>query len=162
MRKAIIISIILSIVLLIVGFYWYGDILDWSLPRIKGVTYNADSFGEAFFDNVGFAVILALVPLTTVLCWKYYPISSKRNQMLSAALIVACVGGVAVIKIIMFRMQANLYLNNFYSSTQLKVVIPMKEATFVRYMIFGLIAGCVINYFLLKDRKITILNANNP
>ena len=156
MRNTLI-TILLSIALLIIGFFISGDVFFWTLPKMEGLQYQVNTFGGQFKEIAGFSLILALMPITIALLWKHSPIFRVQRRLLTILFII---GSICIFGVIGYQrvasevaLQQQLPLQSI-DGIQLTTSIQLERFNLTTYMFFGLIGGSIISYFLLKEPKV--------
>jgi len=148
--------IILAIALFIIGFYTYGDFLMWTLPKNNGLKFSVNTFSGQFKQIIGFSLTLALIPISAGLLWRYAPILKGQRRIFSVLIIIISISLFAYIRHLSIAIEASKSLQLGSSSIDgiPFQTIPLERFNITTYMFFGLIAGSIISYFLLRESKI--------
>ena len=160
-KQTTIIAIILSVMLLIIGFQIWGSLFILILPIVGDVKYFATALGSEFRYSLLFGLTLALIPIATILIWKFAPIFTTGRKLLTIGVIVLTITSAIFIRREMIKSQArNLPLTTFldYSDPNnprqktIESGIPISTLRFEEFALGGLVAGSFIAFFLLKEK----------
>ena len=159
--KRIIYTIILSIVLFFVGQYSWGNIFVALLPIVGDVKYFETSLSGQFTNSLLFSLTLALIPIVTILIWKFAPIFKTQRKILSVCIIVIAVTVALLARREMIKYQARhlqpttILDYSDPSNPQPKTIetgIPVSTLKFEIFALVGLVTGGVISFFTLRQR----------
>ena len=156
MRKNLI-TIILAIALFVIGFLIADDFIFWTLPQKSGLQYQVNTFAGQFKEMIGFPLILALLPISIAILWKHAPILNIQRRILTILIIILsiCIFGFIRYQ----RVASEVALLQQFSLQSIEGIpfqtsIQLERFSLTTYMFFGLIAGSIISYFLLREPKI--------
>jgi hypothetical protein len=159
--KTIIITIILSVILLIVGFYSWNYLFMVTLPFVGDVKYQADSLTAPFRQSVVFALTLALIPISAMLIWRYAPIFTTPKKILTVVIIVIAMTLSVVARREMIKYQARhlqpTTVLDYSDATNpqpktIESIIPISTVNFELFAFAGLVTGCIISFFSLRRK----------
>ena len=159
--KTIIITIILSVILLIVGFYSWNYFFMATLPIVGDVKYQADNMTAPFRQSLLFALTLALIPISSILIWRFAPVLAAQKKILTIGIIlIAIILSVAtrreMIKYQARHLQPTTILDYSDPTTPqpktIESLIPISTVNFELFALAGLITGSIISFFLLRQK----------
>jgi hypothetical protein len=161
-KQAVIIAIILSAGLFFIGLYTWGKFFDLILPIVGNVKYLSTSMTWQFKYSKLFGLTLALIPIATILIWRFAPIFNKQRRILTVciiilALTVAVFSWREIIKAKATNLQPTTILDySDPSNPQPKTFesgIPIESLNFELFALGGLIVGSLIAFFSLRQNK---------
>jgi hypothetical protein len=159
-KATISLAIILSVILFFIGLFIYGPFTVLMLPHVNRVKYQADV--EGFFKNtLLFSCTLALIPVVTILIWRFGPVISKGKRMLTALIIVFAILISVLARRGMIKSEANglpgtntgKFSSDGPETGTVVSLIPMKILYFDLFAFTGLLAGSIIAYYTLRSAK---------
>lgn len=157
----IIIAIILSIALFFAGQYLWGNIFTALLPIVGDVKYFETSLAGQFINSLFFSLTIALIPIATILIWKFAPILKTQRKVLTVFIIVIAVTVSIIVRREMIRYQASQSQSTTFlyhtesSNPQPKTIesgIPVSKIYFEVFAFAGLVIGSVISFLSLRQR----------
>ena len=161
-KQAVIIAIILSVALFFIGLYTWGNFFDLILPIVGNVKYLSTSMTGQFRYSMLFGLTLALIPIATILIWRFAPVFKKQRRVLTVciiilALTVAVFARREIIKSKATNLQPTTILDySDPSNPQPKTIesgIPIETLNFELFALAGLIVGSLIAFFSLRQNK---------
>lgn len=160
--KTIIVTVLISVTLLFVGFFSWDKIFDLLLPNVEEVKYLSTSFTESFRQILVFSLTLALIPISSILIWRFAPIISIKKKILTIVIIfVSIVFFIAIrremIKYYARHLEPTSVIDHFDTSDnpQFKKTenrIPVSTLIFEWYAFAGLITGSFISIVSLRAK----------
>ena len=150
-RKTVTRSLIAAAVILMVSFYAYHVVYSLLLDAVsmEGVRFIRTSTGRLGAALL-FCLSFALVPVASLLIWKYGHIYSKSRRTFTILVIVACELISLTIRVLMIQYAL--------SYTIAPNVVNMPDASsllFERYLFYGFIAGAILAYFAFRSKNAT-------
>ena len=160
--KTIIVTVLISVTLLFVGFFSWDKIFDLLLPNVEEVKYLSTSFTESFRQILVFSLTLALIPISSILIWRFAPIISIKKKILTIVIIfVSIVFFIErrreMIKYYAMHLEPTSVIDHFDTSDnpQFKKTenrIPVSTLIFEWYAFAGLITGSFISIVSLRAK----------
>lgn len=161
--KPILIVFVLSVILLIIGFYFWDFFLAAILPDLGEIKYLADDIAEPFVQSLVFALTLALIPLTVLLIWRLTPVLSKQKRILIIGIIFIAIAVSIALRREMIKYQAKHLqsiavvgkLNTSNSQIMpVKNFIPISSLKFELFAFAGLIIGSITSVLFFRHKGI--------
>lgn len=155
--KKILLIIFISLILFLIGNIIYPTIFNLTLPKIDGVNFTVGALNESFILIVQFGIILGLMPTLLLLVWNKASIESANRKLASLVIILS-----SMVLAIVLRYQMLIWnFKNIKSSiaefpipgVDNHIHFPIKNLHYEYYIFGGLIAGCLIAYFILRKKK---------
>lgn len=159
--RTIFIALILSIALFFIGQYSWTDIFITMLPIVGNVKYFETSLNGQFINSMFFSLTLALIPIVTILIWKFAPIFNTQRKILAVCIIVLTITTSVLVRREMIisqakRLQPTTVLDyTDPANPQPKIIesgIPFSTLKFELFAFAGLITGSVISFFSLRQK----------
>lgn len=75
------ITIAISLVLLMVTYFFWGQLQTLLLPVGNNVFYTDSSLEKTFVNHVLFSIATGLMPLIIYWTWKYVPVTGKQKRI---------------------------------------------------------------------------------
>lgn len=145
-------TILSSVLIFISGLYLWGTIFELILPHVEGAYYQTIDFGGSFRSGLLFSLVLSLSPLLISLIWRFAPIISTNKKLM-------CIGIVIVMMAMGIFLRRQMIIGAIEDikrySPNGSVVISSDEVSFHLYLLAGLIAGCIIAFLTLKQKKVS-------
>lgn len=150
----IILLILSSLVLLYLGMIFNGYILEPILPLTGGVTYRVNTVQAPFYSVFIFSIVLALIPLLLFVTWEVAGIQAFKHKLISVAIVITCSLLAIIIRrqMIKLELKSSISKNNFQGN-QYDISFPLDNVYFEYYALGGMITGCLIAYFIFKNKK---------
>lgn len=150
----IILLIISSLILLYLGMMFYGNVLELMLPIVGDTKYQVNTVQGLFYQVLIFSFVLALIPWLLFITWKVANIKVLKQKLISVAIVTACV----LLAIIVRRQLIKSELKDLNSISNIwgekyGVSFPIANLHFEYYMLGGIVAGCLVIYFIFKNKK---------
>lgn len=161
-KQAVIITFILSVGLFFIGLYTWGRFFDLILPIVGNVKYLSTSMTGQFRYSMLFGLTLALIPVATILIWRFAPVFSKQGRILTVCIIILAMTLTVfsrreIIKAKATNLQTTTILDySDPSNPQQKTIesgIPIESLNFELFALAGLIVGSLIAFFSLRQNK---------
>ncbi len=132
-----------------------------TLPIVGDVKYQANTLTAPFRQSLVFALTLALIPISAILIWRYAPIFSTPNKILTVVIVVitmtlSVVSRQEMIKYQARHLQPTIVLD--YSDPTnpqpktIEALIPVSTFNFELFALAGLVTGCIISFFLFRRK----------
>ena len=145
--RTIIIGIVLSIVLFFAGYYSWVKLFFALLPVVNNVSYTETSPTGLFINPFLFSLTIALIPIATILIWRFAPVLKPQRKILTVCIIVICVAASILVRREMIKYKAS-----HLQPTIIESSIPVSSLNFEIYALAGLITGSMISFISLRQR----------
>lgn len=153
-KNKIILTVLISILLFVSGLFVSGGIYDMLLPKIDNSSFQITEIGDPFRISVFFSFVLGLTPIFIWTTWLLTPIVVKSKRFLCAVIIIICMALAIFIRQQAIRSNLSRLTTNISSTKdQLNVSYPIDKVHFEYYMLGGLFIGCIISYFLFRQKS---------
>jgi uncharacterized protein (DUF2225 family) len=157
-NPSIVIGMILSVIFFFAGIFSYEFFFERTLPIIGNVKYLDNSMTGQFKKLLAYSLTLGLIPLSTVLIWKFAPVYLIKRKILTVIIISSCIflAGLFRYEKIKSRAKEMDELQrgiNARPENKIEFHIPIDEVNIESYMFSGLLLGSLISYFSLKQKK---------
>ena len=159
--KTVIIAIILSIALFVVGQYTWGKLFFLLLPIVGDVKYFETSLNGHFINSMMFSLTLALIPIATIIIWRFAPVIKAQRKILTVCIIVLVVTISVLVRREMIKSRArHLQPTTVLDYTdpanpQPKTIergIPVSTLNFELFALAGLVIGSVVSFFSFRQK----------
>jgi hypothetical protein len=165
-KLTFVIAIILTVILFVTGVYIWNSFFFLFLPVIHGVNYIGTDLTTLFQNSLVFSLTLALIPVASVLTWRFAPVLSRQRKILTVCIIVIAMMVSVLIRreviksqirnmrpsaIIDYSDPANPVQKNFMAG------FPVSDLKFEYFLLAGLVAGSAISLFVLKEKNNQVL-----
>lgn len=147
-RKTVTRSLIAAAVILIVSFYAYHVVYSLLLDAVKmdGVRFIQTSTGR-LGAAILFCLSFALVPVASLLIWKYGRVHSTSRRIFTILVIVACELAALAMRIMMLQ-----YALSYNVAPNVLSMPDTSSLLFERYLFYGFLAGTIIAYFTFRSK----------
>ncbi len=143
------IAIITSIILFILTYAFYDDILATILPTVDRAIYQ-EADGEIELEILlTFCFVVALIPVFIAAAWVFSPIISSNYKFLSIVVITGC----GLLAVYIRYQSIKRYLLMMTEGTRFNVTYPYEWASFEYYILGGLVAGFIICYAVFRQKQ---------
>ena len=149
--RNIIITTLLTVGFLIVGFLFFGQFLQILLPKFDNGFYSVESIPDQYRQTVLFSIVFGCIPLFIALTWKFGRIKSNNSRIKSLTIVIA-----SLILFVIFKRE---WIKFDLSNATIKSITyphakisayPLDQAGYTLYILTGLIVGCVLSYLVLR------------
>lgn len=152
-KTTLILTIITSIVLFILTLTQFGKLFEILLPKIENLQYQTSEMGSQFRLVLFFSIVIALTPILLFITWRIARIEIIKRRILSGIIVI-------VLMILAIVLRQQLIKSTFKSLTNLKTQtgetiynsIAIENLHFEYYLLGGLILGCMVSFFVLKNK----------
>lgn len=161
-KQSIVIAILLSTALFFTGRYVWNNYYDLLLPVVGNVKYVSATITGEYRNLNLFGLTLALIPVAAMLIWRFAPVTSMQRRMLTVCIIVLSIAVSVFARREIIRTKAtNIQSatkpdNTDLSDSQLsnsQSGIPIESLKFEQFAFAGLIAGSLIAFYSLRQKK---------
>lgn len=161
-KQSIVIAILLSAALFFTGRYVWSNYYDLLLPVVGNVKYVSTSITGEYRNLNLFGLTLALIPVAAMLIWRFAPVISIHRRMLTVCIIMLSITVSVFARREIIRTKAtNIQSatkpgNTGTSDPQLsnsQAGIPFESLKFEQFAFAGLIAGSLIAFYSLRQKK---------
>jgi hypothetical protein len=158
-------TILVSLSLFFIGYLTWPSIFMWILPVVGDVKYFESCFGSMFDNNLLFGLTLALIPVSAILIWKFgHIIKSPQRISTVCIIVIAIVTAIGIRRTIVKSTARNMkpitvidYSDPSFPVTQsIEKGIPVNTLHFETFALGGLIAGSIISFFALRQKRADI------
>lgn len=154
-KTTLILTIVTSIVLFILIFSTFGKLFELLLPQIENLQYQTAEMSSQFRLALFFSLVIGLAPILLYLTWRLARIEMTTRRIFSGLIVI-----VFMVIGILFRQQ--LIKSTFKKLTNLKTQtgetiynsFAIENLHFEYYLLGGLILGCIVSFFTLRDKKL--------
>lgn len=154
-KTTIILTILFSITLFISGLLTFERFFETILPKVDGGFYQVTEIGGEFKTMLLFSSVFALTPFLILLTWRYSPIVSVSKKLASVLTIVVCMTLAIILRQQIIKSYFTGLTKNFNSTVdKINVNYPVDQVNFEYYLFGGLIVGCLISCFFLRQKRI--------
>ncbi len=148
---------LLSVALFIVSQVFFVPIFEFFEPHVDGILFHVIELPGNFKTSILFSLILFLIPFLLLFTWRLAPIASPTKRIASLLTILICITiGIFSrhegVKSYFNRIAKNLVLRNH----NMPVNYPLDPVNFVYRIFIGLCVGCIISYFLFRQKKLKL------
>jgi len=152
-KTTLILTIVTSIVLFILTLTIFGKFFELLLPKIKNLQYQTTEMSSQFRLVLFFSIVIGLAPILLYLTWRLARIEITKRRIFSGLIVM-----VFMVIAIIFRQQ--LIKSTFKGLTNLKTQtgetiynsFAIENLHFEYYLLGGLIFGCIVSFFTLRDK----------
>ena len=134
--------ILLSLLLLFIGAYFYSDLLGLIISKYNKVQLSSTKLSSQIFEPIYFGLSLAMVPILIMLSWKFV-----TNKIMSLIFII---GSSLFGFLIELR---NLNLSLLFQSNDFILGINLEEINFSIYIFLGSLIGFILSILIFKKTK---------
>lgn len=145
--RIVFIAIMASIALFIIGLYCWGDIFEILLPDVGNAKYVADNFTDTFKNSIYFGLILASIPIMTILVWKFAPILNTKRKILTVFVIVFTLLTSILMRSKMVEFQAKSLQPIVFENH-----IPLSTLKFELFALAGVLFGTAVSFYTLREK----------
>lgn len=150
-KRTIFLTIIVSIIIVFLGVYFFSYYYDFLLPGVEGTDYQVIDFNGPFMNSLFFSMLVALIPIASVLTWKAARMTELNKRIWTVVIITICVTlGIIVRYQVIKSYLLGLKKND---SDIVEIIYPVNQLNYEYYMIGGVCVGCLISYFLFRPEK---------
>ena len=170
-KQTIIIAIILSVALFLIGQYTSVKFFFLTLPTEGGVKYVSTRMTGHSINPLWFSLTLALIPIMTILVWRYAPVFSTKRRVITVCILILAASVSLLLRREMIKSKArNLQPITILDYTdpanpQPKTVesnFPIETLNFELFTFAGLIVGSAIAFFSLSQKIATYESNQYP
>jgi hypothetical protein len=144
-------NMLICFVLLVPLYFAGGRLYSWLLETQIPHRVSVGDMGGPFFASIVFGFVAALIPFALVFCWKFGPVTGKRKRLYSVLIFVICAMLGLLVRVGMVRRQ--LKYADIPGFENYQALVPFEMLKFESYFFGGTIAGFLIVWFVLRDKK---------
>lgn len=134
--------ILLSLLLLLIGAYFYSDLLGLIISKYNKVQLSSTKLSSQIFEPIYFGLSLAMIPILIMLSWKFV-----TNKIMS---IIFIIGSSLFGFLIELR---NLNLSLLFQSNDFILGINLEEIDFSIHIFSGSLIGFILSILIFKKTK---------
>jgi hypothetical protein len=147
-------TLLFSIALFVLGQVLFVKAFAVFEPDIDGILFQIIEQGRPIKTSLLFSFTLALIPGFILLTWRLGGINSLNKKIASILLILTFI----IIAIFARHQQVKIYFNTVVKPVMLtngtkSIQYPIDPINFVYYIFSGLCAGCILSFFLFRNRN---------
>jgi hypothetical protein len=163
--RIIIFAIVSSIILFVVGLSTWSSFFTLMLPIVGDTKYFDTSFDTPFRNSMLFSLTLALIPIATILIWRYGPVINTQRKFLTVCIILIAMATSALVRHEMIKSKARnlqpitiLDYSDPANPTHKTIEsgIPVDTLNFELFVLAGLITGSIISFLTLRQKTINL------
>ena len=141
-------------ILFVLGQIFYSNFFGLAVPKVEGAFYQVVEMKGPFGASILFSFILALIPFFILLTWRLASISAVNKQLLTIFIAVVCMALAVFARQVMIRSYLKGLTKNLGDEVdKLHINYPVDQLYFEYCMFGGLCIGCVVSYFLFRQKK---------
>jgi hypothetical protein len=144
-------NILICFILVVPLYFAAGWLYTWLLESLVPYRVSVGDMGGPLFASIAFGFVAAIIPFAVVLCWKFGPVTSKRKRLYSVLIFVVCAVFGLLVRVVMVNHQ--LRYADIPGLENYQLHVPFEMFKFESYFLGGTIAGLVIVWFVLRDKK---------
>lgn len=144
--------LLLSVALFVLGQVAFTGLFEFFEPKIEGILFQVP--GPFSRTSLLFSFVLACIPVLLLSIWRFAPIisSTKKIASLVTVFIFMAIG------ILLRRQSVKIYFIKVVKpvvapNSNMHVLYPIDPIRFVYYIIAGLCIGCIVSYFLFRQKE---------
>ena len=164
--RIVVVAVILSVALFVIGTYSWGDIFTALLPRIGNTGYLDTNLTGRFSSSTLFGLTLALIPIVTIVIWRFAPVVNAQRRILTVCIIVLAIIASVQIRREMIKLQArdmqSTIVLDYSDPVQPRPQaitngIPVSNLKFEVFALAGLLAGAIISFFSVRQKNVRLM-----
>jgi|GEM_PF-1375245 hypothetical protein len=155
-KQIFILTLLISIALFILGQFVFVGFFEFFEPKFDLIVFKVIERQTGIRTSILFSITLFLIPILTVLTWRFAPIVSK-NKKIASAFIILCF---AMAAIWIRHQEVKSYFtwiiksNFLYIKDNKPVSYPIDPVNFVYFMAVGIIIGCIVSGLSFREERI--------
>lgn len=149
-KITLILTIFASLVLFILTFTQFGKLFELLMPKFENFQYQTTEIGSQFKFALFFSIVIGLTPILLYLTWRLGRIEKTKRRMFSGLIVV-----VFMTVSIVLRQQFFIRLTNLKTQSGETIYnsFTIENLYFEYYLLGGLVLGCIVSFFSLKDKE---------
>jgi hypothetical protein len=147
---------LLSIALFLLGHFFSFKVFHFFEPKVDGITFQIIEHKGIIKASLLFSLVLGLIPVLTILTWKFGGIVSSNRKLASIFTILIFL----IVPILIRHAAVKAYLTGLSKrliERKTNMIYPIDPINFCYYMFIGLCFGCIVSYFLFRVKRKQIL-----
>jgi hypothetical protein len=150
-RRTIFFTVAISAIIVFLGVYLFSYYYDVLLPDVEGTDYQVIDFDGPFLNSLFFSMLVALIPIASMLTWKAASIIESDKRFWTIVIITICV----ILAIIVRYQIVKAYLLGLKkdAAENFEIIYPVNQLNYEYYMIGATCIGCLISYLLFRHKK---------
>lgn len=154
-KKTVFFAVLLSIALFALGLFTFDEFIYLVLPDAGGVSYHVTDLNRELWTTLSFSLVIGLMPILVLATWMLAPIVSTNKKCASMIIVIIC----TVLAIFARKQMLSSYFSgvskNFsLSPDKIDIGYLIDQMNFEYYIFLGSCMGCLISYFLLREKRI--------
>ncbi|MDP2161033.1 MAG: hypothetical protein Q8K02_11160 [Flavobacterium sp.] len=120
------------------------------MPKIENLQYKTTEIGSQFKLALFFSIVIGLMPILLYLTWRLGRIEKTKRRMFSGLIVIFFM----TISIVL-RQQFFIRLTNLKTQSGETIYnsFGVENLNFEYYLLGGLVLGCIVSFFSLKDKE---------
>lgn len=152
--RALLITLLISLMLFAVGIYSYPTFLSFMIPALPGAIYHVTRFETSFEQANLFAIVCASVPFACYCIWTVLPNLTRSKKILSVVLIViTMLTTVLIRRYFLLRELSGLTGANQGLKIKTSISTTFENLNFEYWLTVGLLAGSVLCYLFFRNKN---------
>jgi len=149
--KSLIITLIVTIILFVAGFYTYSLFITITIPHAK--TYSWNSFGMELHlkRTLIYCVALLIVPVITATFSYLFSLKKVKEKLTVAGIIIAGMFLVVMLRHLSLRIELSTLSEHVDGNTV--SVYSLEHLQMEIYLIYGVILGSIVAFITNKTNK---------
>jgi len=153
-KTTLILTIFTSLVLFILTFTQFGKLFELIMPKIENLQYQTTEVGSQFKLALFFSIVIGLMPILLYLTWRLGRIEKTKRRMFSGLIVIFFMTISIVLRQQFIKLTFNR-LTNLKTQTGETIYnsFGVENLNFEYYLLGGLVLGCIVSFFSLKDKE---------
>ena len=153
-KTTLILTIFTSLVLFILTFTQFGKLFELIMPKIENLQYQTTEVGSQFKLALFFSIVIGLMPILLYLTWRLGRIEKTKRRMFSGLIVIVFMTISIVLRQQFIKLTFNR-LTNLKTQTGETIYnsFGVENLNFEYYLLGGLVLGCIVSFFSLKDKE---------
>lgn len=154
-KKTVFFAVLLSIALFALGLFTFDKFIYLVLPKADGVSYYVTDLDRELWTTLSFSLVIGLMPILVLATWVLAPIVRGNKKCASIMIVlISIVLAVFVRKQMLSSYFTGVPKNFSLSPDKIDIGYLINQTNFEYYMFLGGCMGCLISYFLLREKRI--------
>jgi hypothetical protein len=147
-------TILFAIAVFILGQLVFENLFTFFEPSVSGIVFQIKENNTGLKSSILFSISLLLAPVMLLLVWLLSAIISPQRKIASVVTVFVCMCVGMYVRHVQVKTYFTMLQKTYFSlQSKADVIYPIDPANFVYYMFGGLCVGCIISYFLFRQKK---------
>jgi len=155
-------AIVLFILFFGAGWASYTDLLLFTVPQVKDVSWLKCCLSEYFMNKILYSVVIGLLPVSFIILWKRAPVISTGRRLLSIFIVLLCISLLTFYRYKRIRAIAEekIAYERTIPHYGRKATVQMGGADInaENYIFLGILTGSLVSYILLRRKNGLLLS----